>query len=85
MPDTFHLLDLPSQATAVEKLLCGRPENEKLAWLSEHGKLNQLSTSISEVRGWYFFESWIGMQCCFSINKEKLVFYCDNTTYTVKK
>ena len=34
MPDAFALLDLPSQARAVERLLDDRTDDEKLGWLS---------------------------------------------------
>jgi hypothetical protein len=37
MPDAFTLLDRPSQALAVERLLDDRTDDEKLAWLSAHG------------------------------------------------
>ena len=36
--DDFHLIDLASQAYAVQRHLRGRPASEKLAWLSERGE-----------------------------------------------
>lgn len=39
MSGTFHLLDLTSQATAVQRLLSRQSEAEKLAWLGAHGRL----------------------------------------------
>lgn len=85
MSGAFALLDLPSQAFAVERLLDGRTEVEKLAWLSVHGRLSPVSSAAPGLRPVYLFESVIGLRCCFFIAGDKLVFIGDNTTYTVER
>lgn len=85
MPDTFHLLDLPSQALAVQHLLSGRPAAEKLAWLGTHGRCVPIETRVADGCPVYHFESVIGLGCIFFIDGEEFVFFGDNTTYTVKR
>jgi hypothetical protein len=85
MRGTFALLDLPSQALAVERLLVGRTAEEKLAWLSVHGKLKCVPHTPSECRPNYLFESTMNLRCVFFFVGEKFVFIGDHTTYTVKE
>ena len=85
MSDGFHLLDLPSQAPAVQRLLQGRTEDEKLAWLAAHGQLTQIPIAIPGVRPTYNFVSSIGMECIFFIDGDEFVFVGDHTTYTVRE
>ena len=85
MPDTFHLLDLPSQALAVQRHLSGLPAAEKLAWLSAHGRLDPVVTSTPESRPVYRFESTIGLECAFFIDGDQFVFFGDHTTYTADR
>ncbi len=62
----FHLIDLVSQAAAVQRLLRGKSPTEKLDWLAIRGKISHMP---SVVPGWpdvYFFESSIGIQCSFA-------------------
>jgi hypothetical protein len=84
MSSTFHLLDLPSQALALQRLLKGRDAKEKLVWLAEHGRLLRVATSITNAAPTYRFVSFIGMECLFFIDGDEFVFIGDNTTYTVK-
>jgi hypothetical protein len=85
MSDDFHLLDLPSQALAVQRLLSGRPEWEKLAWLSAHGRLVSIETRVPSDCPIYLFESVLGLRCAFFITGDEFVFFGDNTTYTVSR
>ena len=85
MSDGFHLLDLPSQAPAVQRLLQGLTEDEKLAWLAAHGQLTQIPIAIPGVRPTYNFVSSIGMECIFFIDGDEFVFVGDHTTYTVRE
>ncbi len=39
MRATFYLIDLVSQCAAVERLLAGMSEAQKIDWLSAHGRL----------------------------------------------
>jgi hypothetical protein len=84
MSGTFALLDLPSQALAVQRLLRGRTQEEKLAWISARGKVAPIPTTIPGARQLYSFESHIGLQCLFFFYDEEIVFIGDHTTYTVK-
>jgi hypothetical protein len=84
MSDTFHLLDLPSQALAVQRLLSGQPEGEKLSWLGTRGKLAHIEARVPGARPVYHFESVLGLQCAFFFDGDEFVFFGDHTTYTVK-
>ncbi len=81
----FHLLDLPSQAIAVQHLLKGQSPEEKVAWLAAHGRVALVPTRIPGTRPTYSFESHIGMQCHFFIDGDEIVFIGDHTTYTAKE
>ena len=83
--DTFHLLDLASQAQAVQALLVGRPLDEKVAWFNAHGKLSSLPPPLAGARQVYSFESSIGMRCLFFIDNDDLVIVGDNTTRSVPR
>lgn len=85
MPDTFLLLDLPSQALAVQHLLSSRPAAGKLAWLGTHGRLVPNEMSVPGSCPVYHFESMIGLGCAFFIDGDEFVFFADHTTYTVKR
>jgi hypothetical protein len=85
MRDTFHLLDLSSQALAVQRLLTGIATEEKLAWLAARGELTRVPTSIPNARPTYRFVSSIGMACLFFIDGDEFVFIGDNTTYTARE
>jgi hypothetical protein len=84
MSDTFHLLDLPSQALAIQRLLSGQTEDQKLAWLSMHGKLSPFVSPIPGARQVYLFESTLGFHCGFFFDGDEFVFMGNHTTYTVK-
>lgn len=75
MSDSFALLDLHSQAVAVLRLLAGRSENEKLAWLATHGKLEALASGLDGGRTNYLFESVLGIRCLFFIDSDDSVFF----------
>lgn len=83
-PASFHLLDLPSQATAVGRVLSRLPEAEKLAWIGERGKLCSIDVRGLGDRRVYSFESALGLRCAFMIVGDDLVFFGDNTTYVVR-
>jgi len=82
--ETFHLLDLPSQALAVQRLLIGRTTDEKLAWLGAHGQLSRVPINVPESRPIYRFVSSVGLECLFFIDRDEFVFIGDHTTYTVR-
>lgn len=79
---TFTLLDLASQARAVQPLLAGCSHDEKINWLKAHGRL-----TFAFVDPWkrsvYHFESIIGLQCSFCFDGNAMVFLGDNTCWSV--
>jgi hypothetical protein len=85
LTESIALLDLPSQALAVERHFGGWTEDEKLAWLSVHGRISPVPTAAPGLRRVYLSESVIGLRCCFFIADDMLVFFGDNTTYTVNR
>lgn len=85
MSSAFQLLDLPSQANAVQRLLQGCAAEEKLAWVAARGELTRIPISIPNARPTYRFVSTIGMECIFFIDGDEFVFLGDHTTYTVRE
>ncbi len=83
MSDGFVLLDLPTQASSVQRVLQGKSSEEKLAWLNAHGRLESIPMLVPGARPSYLFESGVGLRCAFFIDGDVFVFYGDNTTYTV--
>lgn len=76
----FAVIDLISQGRAVQRLLNGMPLHEKLAWLAVHGKLSAASSREGFPQA-YYFESNIGLCCCFFFQGDDLFFIGDNTTF----
>jgi hypothetical protein len=83
--DTFHVLDLSTQALAVQRLLTGRTADEKLAWLAAHGGLSRVPMNVPNSRPIYRFVSSVGLECSFFIDGDQFVFIGDHTTYTAKE
>jgi hypothetical protein len=85
MSGTFHLLDLTSQAIAVQRLLRGRSMQEKLDWIAARGHLERMATAVPNARPTYRFVSSIGMECAFFVDGDTFVFIGDHTTFTVSE
>jgi hypothetical protein len=83
--DTFQLVDLESQAEAVQSLLAGRSKEEKVAWFERHGSLSATSADFGGDSPVYQFESPQGLRCAFFLKSESLVFIGDNTTWSVPR
>jgi hypothetical protein len=83
MPNSFPLLDLVSQAVVVQRLLRGRSDGEKLAWLAAHGRLTLLA-GINGARDIHVFESTPGLSCCFFVDRDEFAFIVDHTTFRVR-
>lgn len=81
MSEDFHLIDLISQAGAVRKLLAGKTDAEKLAWLASRGKLEPVIMT-PDGRQTYLFESVINREAGFFFDAGELVFVGDHTTFT---
>jgi hypothetical protein len=82
MNDDFHLVDLTSQASAVQRRLRGLSPEEKLAWLAESGRVSQVP-KIPEFADTFWFESSIGLKCAFFFWDDRLVLLGDHTTIPV--
>jgi len=78
----FQLLDLPSQALAVQNLLRGKSLAEKIQWLRAHGKITLKPKTVQNEHQTYFFDSSIGKECAFLIDGDEFIFIGDHTTYT---
>ena len=84
MAATLHLIDLVSQAVAVQALLRGRSAEEKIEWLSSHGSLTPKPKSRPDERQTFWFESSTGRSCAFFLDGDEFVFVGDHTTFTVQ-
>jgi hypothetical protein len=82
MKDTFHLVDLVSQVAAVQYLLNGKSVAEKLAWLSEHGKLSKMDKKTPPDT--CVFESTTGMECTFVVQGNACRFVGDHCLSTTE-
>ena len=76
----FHLIDLGSQAYAVQQLLKGRPAEEKLAWLAERGELSLAYAADRRFPDTYAFRSRLGFEIAFFLRDDLLVLIGDNTS-----
>lgn len=81
MDSTFSLLDLPSQAIVVQRLLKGRNDEDRVEWLSSHGTVTR--GPVSGAKQVYRFVSLAGLECTFFFDHDRFVFVGDHTTYTV--
>jgi 6-phosphogluconolactonase (cycloisomerase 2 family) len=82
MSQDFHLIDLVSQAIAVQRLLAGKTESEKLAWLAARGKLEPV-VMTPDGKQTYHFEAVTRQVAAFFFDSGDLVFVGDHTTFTV--
>ncbi len=80
---TFPLIDLISQANAVQLLLHGKSAEEKIEWLSTHGAIVLKPKQQQDERQCFWFESRIKVNCCFLLDDEEFVFIGDGTTFKV--
>jgi len=81
MSANFHLIDLVSQAAAVQSLLRGKLADEKIGWLSSHGVITPVPKRSPEVPQTFWFETRTGLSCAFFLDGEEFVFVGDHTTF----
>ena len=80
--ESFVLIDLISQGSAVERHICGWPKNQILKWLERHGSLRSwIDIYGNEV---YHFESAVGRAVSFYLDGDRFVFIGDHTTFRPK-
>jgi hypothetical protein len=83
MDVNFHLIDLVSQALAVQSLLRGMSAEEKLAWLSSRGTLTPVPKIQTDYPQSFWFETTTGLSCAFFLDGDEFVFIGDHSTLTV--
>ena len=83
MKEDFHLIDLISQAGAVQSLLRGKSTEEKIEWLSAHGTITLKPKTQQNERQSFWFESPTKTTCCFFLDDDEFVFIGDHTTFKV--
>lgn len=78
-PQSFHLIDLISQACAEETLLRGQTHEAMIAWVAARGMLR-----VREVYGrqLYDFSSPAGGDCTFFLDQGQFVFLGDHMVFT---
>jgi len=82
MSQDFHLIDLVSQARAVQRLFADKTDSEKSAWLATRGKLEPV-VMTPDGRQTYHFESVTKQEAAFFFDAGELVFVGDHATFTV--
>ena len=75
MKGAFYLIDLISQAGAVQSLLRGKSTEEKIEWLSAHGSITPKPKTQQNERQVFWFESSIKAKCCFFLDDDEFVFF----------
>jgi hypothetical protein len=80
---TFTLIDLISQAKAVQSLLRGKSAEKKIEWLAAHGSIELKPKQQHNERQCFWFESRIKMNCCFFLDDEEFAFIGEGTTFKV--
>ena len=83
MKGDFHLINLISQAGAVQSLLRGNSTEEKIEWLSAHGTITSKPKILQNERQSFWFESPTKTSCCFFLDDDEFVFIGDHTTFKV--
>jgi hypothetical protein len=83
MKRTFPLIDLISQAGAVQSLLHGKSTEEKIEWLSVHGTITLKPKTQQNERQSFWFESPTKANCCFFLDDDEFVFIGNHTTFKV--
>jgi hypothetical protein len=79
----FPLIDLISQAKAVQSLLHGKSAEKKIEWLSAHGSIVLKPKQQQDEQQCFWFESTIKVNCCFFLDDEEFVFIGDGTTFKI--
>ena len=84
MGGEFHLVDLESQAAAVQRFLWGTSHDDKIAWLRFQGTVFEIPER-QHFPKLYVFESNTGRRSVFFVKDDQFVFVGDHTTYTVEE
>jgi len=85
MGGSFQLLDLETQALAVQELLQGWSDDETIKWLESQGEVFTVPRRDDRFPQGYQFTSRVGLTCAFFVRNGEFVFVSDNTTYTARR
>ncbi|WP_431952845.1 hypothetical protein [Nocardia lijiangensis] len=78
MSTAFALIDLFSQGRAVERVLAGRRDEDKVAWLAQRGSLVPIETNDRATVAVYRFRSTVGLEAVFFLRQSRFVFMGDH-------
>ena len=79
MTANFHLIDLVSQCAAVERILAGMSEPQKIDWLTKRGRVDFVPMRIGPKV--YEFTSTVGREARFFFRDGLFIFLGDHTTF----
>jgi len=77
---TFHLIDLVTQRAAVERLLAGLSDDDKMSWLSKRGRIIPIEMTDTQEKVFHFI-SPTGREAIFFLRDGQFVFVADHTTF----
>ncbi len=78
---TFQVVDLISQAVAIEEKLAGKSDREIINWLQDRGKIQKLEKGLPQSKQLFRFHSYIGVEATFFIDSGKFFFIGDHSTF----
>jgi hypothetical protein len=85
MRDVFPIVDLVSQAAAVQRHIKGWPTQDKLDWLAARGRLTAIVIRQRGAPPTFEFESGVGLHCVFFLSGDQIVFLGDQTTFVTSE
>ncbi len=68
---TFQIIDLVSQALAIEEQFAGKSDMAILEWLQHKGTLYELQALSSNTHKLFIFRSYLGIEATFFIDNGK--------------
>ncbi|MCB1044713.1 MAG: hypothetical protein KDC35_17350 [Acidobacteria bacterium] len=81
----FVLIDLVSQANAVQRLLVGLADDEKIRWLRRHGDVDEIPNLPHGYPRHYSFVTPVGKECAFFLRGDEFVFLGDHSTFVARE
>ena len=81
----FVVVDLISQASAIEKQLAGRSDVEIISWLECKGQIEKLKKQLPQEKQLFRFNSYLGMEAIFFVNNGQFFFIGDHSVFRPKE
>ena len=75
---TFQIIDLISQAIAIEEHLAGKSDREIINWLQERGRIQKLAKQTLQEKQLFRFYSYLGIEATFFLDRGKFFFIGDH-------